>query len=204
MSTAAQNNTTEFPKPLLDQETGLGSTASHDFTPRFRLTSADEQHEIEQFYYYEAALLDSHKFTTWVELFTDDCRYFVPIRQTRLTGQLDEEFSKPGEMAFFEDDKELLRLRAHKLESEYAWGENPPGRTRHFIANVRVVARDGDSLDTSCNFYFYRGTYERHSDWWVGRRDDHLVRDNGELRIANRTVLLDHTVILSQNMSHFF
>jgi hypothetical protein len=41
-------------------------------------------------------------------VFTDDARYFMPIRRTRMQRELDKEFTQPGEMAFFDDDKRLL------------------------------------------------------------------------------------------------
>lgn len=208
MSTPSNGSATKFPTtipPQPDATAEVAPAGSQYIPPQIALISAAEQHEIEQFYYYEAALLDAHKFTAWVDLFTDDCRYFMPVRQTRLTGQLDEEFSnKPGDMAFFDDDKELLTFRAKKLESQYAWGENPPSRTRHLFTNIRVVDKDDDTIQAHSNFVFFRGSYERHTDWWVGRREDILRRENGGLRIAGRQILLDHTVILSQNMSHFF
>ncbi|MEU0265085.1 aromatic-ring-hydroxylating dioxygenase subunit beta [Nocardioides sp. NPDC006303] len=166
----------------------------------------EEQYELEQFYYAEAALLDAQRFTQWAELFTDDCVYWMPIRQTRLTGQLDAEFTDRSnmEMAFYDDDKSVLRLRAHKLESAYAWGENPPSRTRRSFTNIRALSRDGDELSTSLNFTFFRGSYDREEDWWVGKRDDVLRRVDGRWQIARRSIFLDQTVILSRNLSHMF
>ncbi|MFE2487690.1 aromatic-ring-hydroxylating dioxygenase subunit beta [Streptomyces mirabilis] len=168
------------------------------------LFDAEQQNALEQFYYAEAALLDQHRFSTWVELFTDDCHYWMPIRQTRLTGQLDAEFTKPGEIAFYDDTKDVLTIRAHKLESAYAWGENPPSRTRHSFTNIRPLAVDGDELQVGMNFTFFRGSYDRDEDWWVGRREDVLRRVDGKFRIARRSIFLDQTVILSRNMSHLF
>jgi biphenyl 2,3-dioxygenase subunit beta len=168
------------------------------------LLNAEQQNELEQFYYAEAALLDEHRFTAWAELFTDDCHYWMPIRQTRLTGQLDAEFTKPGEMAFYDDTKDMLKIRANKLKSAYAWGENPPSRTRHMFSNIRPLAVDENSLQVSLNFTFFRGSYERDEDWWVGRREDVLRRVDGKLRIAKRSIFLDQTVILSRNLSHLF
>lgn len=36
------------------------------------------QHEVEQFLYKEAALLDEWRLDDWLTLFTDDARYVVP------------------------------------------------------------------------------------------------------------------------------
>ena len=68
-------------------------------------------YEVERFYYDEAALLDSHRYDEWLALFSDDAHYFMPIRRTRMQRELDKEFTKPGEMAFFDDTKALLAGR---------------------------------------------------------------------------------------------
>ncbi|AKE01517.1 hypothetical protein XU06_31880 (plasmid) [Rhodococcus erythropolis] len=168
------------------------------------LLNVQTQYELEQFYYDEAACLDEARYTDWLALFAEDARYWVPVRQTRLTGQLDEEFTKPGEIALFDDDMGTLGIRVRKLQSAYAWGENPPSRTRHMYSNIRVTARDEDSLTVSMNFIFYRGYLAQDADWWVGRREDVLRPHEDSYKIARRHVFLDQTVILSKNMSHFF
>src|SRR5262245_427192 len=72
------------------------------------IAAAARQYEVERFYYDEAALLDAHRYEEWLALFADDARYFMPIRRTRMQRELDKEFTQPGEMAFFDDDKTLL------------------------------------------------------------------------------------------------
>ena len=39
--------------------------------------------QIEQFLYREARLLDARQFRQWLELFTDDIRYWMPMRSNR-------------------------------------------------------------------------------------------------------------------------
>lgn len=168
------------------------------------LVNAEEQHQIEQFYYEEAACLDEARYTDWLTSFTEDARYWVPIRQTRLTGQLDEEFTKPGEIALFDEDINTLGIRVRKLQSEYMWGENPPSRSRHLITNVRVTAREEDSLSVATSFLFFRGYMATDADWWVGRREDVLRTHGDGFKIARRHVFLDQTVILAKNLSQFF
>ena len=61
------------------------------------------QYQVEKFYYDEAALLDAHDYEPWVALFSDDTHYFMPIRRTRLRRELAQEFTQPGEMAYFDE-----------------------------------------------------------------------------------------------------
>ncbi|MCC5575369.1 aromatic-ring-hydroxylating dioxygenase subunit beta [Microtetraspora sp. AC03309] len=161
-------------------------------------------HQVQKFLFDEAALLDAHRYEEWLELFTDDTHYFMPIRRTRMQHELDQEFTRPGQMAFFDDDKVLLTGRVTKLGTGRSWAEDPPSRTRHLITNVRIVSDDGHELIAESNFHLYRTRLHTEEDSWYGMRRDTLRRTEAGLRIAARAVYLDQTVLLSRNLSNFF
>ena len=56
----------------------------------------------------------------------------------------------------------------------------------------------------SLNFQLYRTRLNSEEDSWIGRREDLLRREQGELRLARRHIYLEQTVILAQNMSNLF
>lgn len=168
------------------------------------LVNAEQQHEIEQFYYQEALLLDEHRYAEWIDLFTEDTHYWMPIRQTKNSDEIDEEFGKPGDVAYYDDPKPLLEARIRRLETGYAWAEDPPSRTRHLYSNVMVTELNGEELTVLSNFILYRSRLERDVDWWVGRRVDVLRRCDDSYQIAKRTIYLDQTNILARNLSNFF
>ncbi|MFD4640783.1 3-phenylpropionate/cinnamic acid dioxygenase subunit beta [Lentzea sp. NPDC058436] len=162
------------------------------------------QHQVEQFLYHEAALLDGHRYDEWVELFTDDAHYFMPLRRTMTRRQLHLEFTKPGEMAYFDENKTWLETRAKKFATGTSWAEDPPSRTRHLVTNVRIVEDDGDELAVHSNFLLYRTRLKNDVDQWVGRREDRLRRVDTGLAIVKRFIYLDQTVLQSGNLSTFF
>ncbi|GEL18143.1 aromatic-ring-hydroxylating dioxygenase subunit beta [Pseudonocardia asaccharolytica] len=168
------------------------------------LAAALRQFEVERFYTDEAALLDAHRYHEWVQLFSDDTHYFMPIRRTRLRRELDKEFTKPGEIAYFDDTKPILLGRVAKLATGTAWAEDPPSRTRHFVTNVRIEEDRGDELEVSSNFILYRTRLKSEETTWAGSRRDLLRRHEGSFLIARRHILLEQTVLLSQNLSNFF
>jgi biphenyl 2,3-dioxygenase beta subunit len=168
------------------------------------IAAAVRQYEVERFYYDEAALLDAHRYEEWLTLFADDARYFMPVRRTRMQRELDKEFTQPGEVAFFDDDKMLLAGRVAKLQTGRSWAEDPPSRTRHLITNVRIVADDGHELRVESNFHVYRTRLRSEEDSWIGSRHDVLRRVDASFRIADRKILLEQTVLLSRNLSNFF
>ena len=169
-----------------------------------RIAAAVRQYAVERFYYDEAALLDAHRYQEWLALFTDDARYFMPIRRTRMQRERDKEFTQPGEMAFFDDDKMLLATRIAKLETGRSWAEDPPSRTRHLITNVRVVSDDSHQLEVESNFHVYRTRLNSEETSWIGSRRDVLRRIDGSFRIADRKIFLEQTVLLARNLSNFF
>jgi 3-phenylpropionate/cinnamic acid dioxygenase small subunit len=163
------------------------------------------QHEIEQFYYDEAALLDEWRVHEWLTLLTDDLEYFMPVRTTRARGEQDEEFTKPGESAFFDDNKRFMEERVRKLDTGFSWAEDPPSRTRRYITNVRIRERISESeIRVTANFFIYRTRLAQDEDWWAGRREDTLRKVDGEWKIARRHIFLDQVSLRSKNLSIFF
>jgi 3-phenylpropionate/cinnamic acid dioxygenase small subunit len=106
--------------------------------------------EVEQLLYREARLLDARRFHEWLELLSDDVRYWMPLRTSRYpkaskainilddSRYEEEELSKEGELAILDETKATLRRRIERLETGMAWAEDPPSRTRHLITNIEV------------------------------------------------------------------
>lgn len=162
------------------------------------------QYEVEQFLYEEARLLDDRRYDEWLALLTDDIHYWMPVRRTTYSRESADEFTRPGEMAFFDDDINFLRMRVDKLKASNSWAEDPPSRTRHFVSNIRITDVKDDDITVDLNFHLYRTRLESEEDSWLGRRTDVLRRVDGDLRLAQRHIFLEQTVILSQNMSSLF
>lgn len=160
---------------------------------------------IEDFYYLEAELLDDRKLREWLDLLTDDIRYWMPIRDnpSERPKDLAEELSGPGEGYYFDDTKRSLKIRVERVYARNAWAEVPPSRTRHFISNIRVKKDNGTEIEVDSNFLVYRTRMETDQDMFVGTRKDVLRRVNGGLQIARRTIILDQAVLAAKNISIF-
>lgn len=170
------------------------------------LVSVTTQHRIEQFLYLEAELLDSRSYAEWVELLADDVHYWMPVRTTRLPREEGREVEGATGAAHFDDDKAQMVQRVRKVLTGRAWSEAPASRTRHMISNVRVSQSGSSEYRVTSSFFVYRTRGERYMDMFVGRRDD-VIREidtTPGFQIARRTVLLDQTVVLANNISTFF
>jgi dibenzofuran dioxygenase beta subunit len=169
-----------------------------------RVIDWQTQVEVEQFLYREARLLDAGQFEAWLELFADEVRYWVPIRESTETGA--GEFPAPEAIAVahIDDDRRGLELRVQRLRTGMAHAETPPSRVRHLIANVEVEPLDGAGrVLARSNFLIFQGRREHAEFLFSGRREDELRRLDAGWRIARRFVFLDHT-ILPRSISVFF
>lgn len=173
--------------------------------------------EIEQFLYREARLLDERRLHEWVELFTEDVRYWMPMRSNRYPaeskaiGLLDQgqeraiERAPQAELALLDETKASLQARIARLDTGMAWAEDPPSRTRHLISNIEVEEGDTASeLKVYSNYLVYRTRGETEQDFYIGRREDVLRRIDGAWKIARRKIILDQNVLLAKNISIFF
>ncbi len=72
------------------------------------MVEAALQHEVEQFLYHEAALLDARRFDEWLELFTDDAEYLAPITPIH---QVPEAIPLDTGLGIFNEGRRFLGLR---------------------------------------------------------------------------------------------
>ncbi len=169
------------------------------------------QHRIEQFLFAESECLDRWRWAAWLEQFTDDVLYWMPVRKNRLRRQRDQDEVPEGiEMAHFYDDHASLQLRVNQMHSGTHWAEDPPSRCRHLVTNIRIRPRPEPAMpgeveyDVLSNFVVYRNRLESETDIWAGERRDVLRVVDGGFRIARRTILLDQNVVQSKNLSVLF
>lgn len=164
--------------------------------------TAQVREEVLEFLHHEAELVDGGRFEEWLDLLTDDVQYRMPVRLTRERGAAPD---RSDQMQFFWDDRATLQLRVRRLRTDFAWAEDPPSRTRHFVSNVRVAAGLGpDELEVHSYVLIYRnrGTdagYELLS----GERHDVLRRVQGAWRLARREFVVDQAMLGVRNLGIF-
>jgi 3-phenylpropionate/cinnamic acid dioxygenase small subunit len=133
----------------------------------------------EKFLYHEARLLDTQRYEEWLELFTEDATYWVPLEQ----GQKD-----PFETSsIIHDDRTLLGLRVKQLRHPRAHARVPLARTVHQVSNVLV---ENDSPEevvvaSTLSVIEFRNEKQRLYGALVQHR---LRRNSGSFRIAHKRV----------------
>jgi 3-phenylpropionate/cinnamic acid dioxygenase small subunit len=165
------------------------------------LVPVEVEQRVRHFLHFESRLLDERRFLEWVNLFTDDAIYELPVRVNREDGAEGISRSKA-----FNDNKRTLTIRVERLQTEFAWSEQPPSRVRHYITNVMVApAAEEDEFDAFSNELVYRSRGSSVDyDLLSAQRTDRLRVQDGRLRIAHRRVVLDQTALGAHNLSMFF
>lgn len=163
-------------------------------------------HEIEQFLFHEAALLDEWRFRDWLALLAEDLRYTM---RTTVNAQTRDRRRgvQPPTTWIFNDTRFQLERRVARLETGMAWAEEPPSRTRHFTTNLRVFATDApDEFEARVNYLLYRSQKERDETLYAGSRIDRVRRaDTAEgWQLCRREITLDQAVLSSHNLSVLF
>jgi 3-phenylpropionate/cinnamic acid dioxygenase small subunit len=150
----------------------------------------------------EAARLDDKELTTWLEMLEPDISYRAPLRVTR-ERQAGAGFVEDS--WHFNDDFGTLEARVRRLETAYAWAEDPPTRTRRYVTNVRVaVDREvQDQLHVRSSLLMLRTRLDLPDPQLLSaeRRDVLRSRPGNGWGLARRTILLDHTTLPVHNLS---
>jgi 3-phenylpropionate/cinnamic acid dioxygenase small subunit len=161
--------------------------------------------EVEDFLYHEAELLDERRYEEWLDLFTDDAHYWMPMRRNVPADEPERENTREGlDVNWFDEGKDTLARRVKQLRTGVHWAEQPPSRICHMVSNVQILEHRPGEVAVKSRFLLYRNRVETETDFLVGKREDLLRRVNGELQIARRKIVLDQSVLLAKNLTFFF
>ena len=104
-----------------------------------------EQHEVEQFLYRQADMLDSQQWQAWIDLFDKDGVYWMPPEPSHKTWE--------GMPAIFAEDKNLMKVRMGRVLHPDAWSQRPLWGTNHVVSNVQILKDSKDELQVRSRFH---------------------------------------------------
>jgi 3-phenylpropionate/cinnamic acid dioxygenase small subunit len=160
---------------------------------------------VEDFFAYEGELLDERRFDAWLELFSDDVRYWMPLARNIEHDKLETEYTREQcDAAWFDEDKKTLLQRVMQLKGGDHWSEEPFSRTTHITTNVRIDSATEAEVTVKSRFIVYVNRREGEVRLFVGKRIDILrIVDDGFL-IRKRSIFLDQSKLLFKNLTTFF
>ena len=157
--------------------------------------------DAEEFLYHEAELLDSRQYEKWVDLFTSDGVYWLPM--------IDD--SDPELVPSIEyDDRKTLQMRVHQIVNKPRYAQRPPSRTLHSVSNVTVApAERADEVLVRCIVTVTELREGDHRQLGLGEqrqflgRCEYRLRQAEKLLIARKKLLLINRDLPIVNLSFF-
>lgn len=127
----------------------------------------------------EAHVLDDREYHRWLTLFTEDCRYWMPV---------DPLCHDPTmRLNVIYDDRPRMLDRIARLTSGLAYSEDPPTLTARSVSAIHVSQEDTGDLLVRSNFMVVtQRRWEQRQ--FAGRYTHRLVRQGDELRIKEKRV----------------
>jgi 3-phenylpropionate/cinnamic acid dioxygenase small subunit len=128
----------------------------------------------------EARLLDDGEFERWLELFSRECIYWIPLRRGN---------DPRREVTVEFHDRRRLADRVARLRTGNAYSQIPPTRTCHLLSNLEIFASAADELAARANFVIqtYRLGVHRALAGWCGYL---FVQEDGAWKIALKQINL--------------
>jgi 3-phenylpropionate/cinnamic acid dioxygenase small subunit len=143
------------------------------------LPASDVLREIEQFLYRQSELLDNKLWQDYIDLFTDDGVYWMPVTPDQTEWE--------GSPSIFAEDRYMMEVRMGRITHPTAWSQAPMWCTSHVIGNVVIEAESAGAWTVRSRFHMMelRRDVVRH---FGGTYRHTLVRDGGQLRIKLQRV----------------
>ena len=141
---------------------------------------AELQHEIEQFLYLQAELLDGKHWQAWMDLFDEQGVYWMPVTP--------EQTEWEGSPSIFAEDKLMMEIRKGRVSHPNAWSQIPMWETNHVVSHVALESVSAGQIQVRSRFHMMelRRDTVRH---FGGRYQHTLVRGpDGALRIRLQRV----------------
>jgi len=143
--------------------------------------SLELQHEVEQFLYRQADLLDNRRWQDYIDLFTADAIYWMPANA--------EDTTWDGVPSIFAEDRNLMTVRMQRVLHPDAWSQRPLWGTSHLVGNVMIDGARTNAGEVTVRSRFHMLELRRDSvRHFAGGYTHHLMRDGGGLRIKLQRV----------------
>ena len=153
-------------------------------------------HQAARFLAHEAWLLDHGRFDQWLDLYTDDAVYWVPLQ----AGQADPLSTH----SLMYDDKRLMQIRVRQQTHPRAHARLPLSRTVHQVGNVLVqqtAAADELEISSTLILFEYRKERQRSFAATVVHR---LRLHEGNWKICHKRVNLINSESELDGIAFFF
>jgi len=135
------------------------------------------------FVYAEARMLDEQRFDDWLQLFTDDGYYWMPLTHDQPDPRL--------HTSLLYEDKLLLQVRIERLHGKRTFSQQPHSRSHHLLQLPTLESMDAAKGEAVVRTAFhYVETRIDEQQLYAGWATHTLVMQDGVLKIKLKKVEL--------------
>ena len=142
--------------------------------------------------YLEADLLDRREWDRWLDLYTDDCVYWVPSWATE--DELTDDPELEVNMIYLKG-KPSLEARIFRIRSGHAYATTPLARTSHLVDTIRLLNDSAERAEASAKWMTLSSDPRWGKQIRGGWYEYQLRRADGGFRIAQKKVVLLESTI---------
>lgn len=145
---------------------------------------------IADFLFREARLLDDRQWDEWLDCYATDASFWMPAwgDDDALTGDPQSEMS-----LIYYPNRQGLEDRIFRIKTERSGASTPEPRTCHNIANLEILARQGDEVSVRFNWHTLSHRYNTTTGFFG--TSFYTLRAGAKMRIAAKKVVLKNDYI---------
>jgi 3-phenylpropionate/cinnamic acid dioxygenase small subunit len=136
-------------------------------------------HELVEFVYHEARLIDEKRFQEWFDLFTEDGLYYMPLTRDQPDGRL--------HTSLYCEDRLLLKVRIERLSHPNAFSQCEPSWCQHVMQAPRIESRTAE-LAVLRTPYVYAESQGDRQDIYLAVAWHHLTQSEGRLKMKMKKI----------------
>ena len=150
-------------------------------------------HQVAAFIWQEADMLDHGEYAQWLESWTPDGLYIVPIDP--------QETDFANSLNYAHDNAAMREKRVARLGSGESISTSPVPRTIRDVSRFRVLANDGTNVTVRCaqNLREFRKDVQKH---YTADVTFELVRSGGSFLIRRKIVRLINSTDTLQGIGY--
>ena len=127
---------------------------------------------VEEFLYHEARLMDENLYEEWLELFDEDCLYWIPSN--------DADYNPDEHVSILYGGYAMLQSHVKRLSDGKAFAQSPRSRLSRQVSNIRLESADPLKVSTRFVVVELRNRIQRVH---AGNCEYRLCETDGVLKI---------------------
>jgi 3-phenylpropionate/cinnamic acid dioxygenase small subunit len=143
------------------------------------MSIAATEQELVDFVYHEARLIDEKRFDEWLDLFTEDGLYYMPLTRDQPEGRTHN--------SLYYDDRLLLNVRIERLRRPSAYSQAEPSWCQHVLQAPRIESQGGEAAVLRTPYIYIESQGDRQ-DVFAAVAWHHLTTRTGRLKMQMKRI----------------